>query len=81
MPSVSEKQANVMRARAHGAKLDDPKLNRIPRSVAREFVEADKKRSVKEKLEQIRRHAPRYKKESQRERVKKKAYLLGTVRG
>lgn len=47
MPSVSEKQARLMRAAAH-----DPEFAKrvgIDQKVAREFVEADKRKGKKQK--------------------------------
>ncbi len=45
MPSKTAKQARTMRAAAHDAKF--AKRLGIPRSVAREFVKADKKKKRK----------------------------------
>ena len=44
MPSVSKKQARTMRAAAHDKAF--AKRMEIPQSVAREFVEADKRRAA-----------------------------------
>jgi len=41
MPSVSKKQEHLMAAMAHGWKPSDPKLARIPVSVAKDFNAAD----------------------------------------
>ena len=48
MPSKSDKQHRFMEAAAHNPKF--AAKNKIPQSVAKEFVEADKKRSVKDKI-------------------------------
>lgn len=47
MPSKSEKQARTMRAAAHDPKFAE-KLH-IPQSVAKEFVDADKKKEDEDK--------------------------------
>lgn len=49
MPSTSAAQKRTMAARAHGWKPDDPKIARIPVSVAKEFNQADKKKDAKER--------------------------------
>jgi len=47
MPSVSEKQAKFMRVVMHNPAI--AKERGVPQSVAKEFVEADKKEAEKKK--------------------------------
>ena len=49
MPSKSAKQARTMRAIAHGWKPKKGSVKKIPRKVAKEFVEADKKKKRSKK--------------------------------
>ena len=50
MPSTSPAQKHMMAALAHGWRPDDPKLARIPISVAKEYNEADQAKSKRDKL-------------------------------
>lgn len=46
MPSQSQAQHNLMAGIAHGWEPSNPKLRRIPKSVAEEYVMADKKKKA-----------------------------------
>jgi hypothetical protein len=50
MPSTSPAQKHMMAALAHGWRPDDPKLARIPISVAKEYNAADQAKAKRTKL-------------------------------